>query len=122
VASAGYREPLAAKLTKDALLRNLDIAEKRGCLDESGLAQMRQGRAATVRRGPYKGDTLSADHLIPRAVVPELDHVIANLELIPERMNSAKRDKIRERQRSMAQHLFDAGVLSKAGLKKVQIR
>ena len=53
VSKAGYRNHLAAKLTKDALLRNLDIAEKLGCLDTEGLAEMRRGKAATVRRGPY---------------------------------------------------------------------
>ena len=30
------------------------------------------------------------DHIIPRAVVPELDHVIANLELMPLRLNERK--------------------------------
>src|ERR1051325_3051543 len=60
-----------AKLTKDALLRNLDIADKLGCLDDPGLAQMRGGKAPTVRRGPYKGDQSSVDHIIPRAVLPE---------------------------------------------------
>jgi hypothetical protein len=50
VASAGYRDA-AAKMTKDALLRNLDIAEKLGCLDEAGLAEMRHGKAATVMKG-----------------------------------------------------------------------
>jgi hypothetical protein len=83
VALASYKNSDAAKLTKDALLRNLDIADKLGCLDEAGLAEMRRGKAATVRKGPYKGDELSVDHIVPRAVVPELDNVIANLELMP---------------------------------------
>ena len=36
-----------AKLTKDALLRNLDIAEKLGCLDDAGLAEMKPLRVVT---------------------------------------------------------------------------
>jgi hypothetical protein len=40
-------------------------------------------QAPTIRRGPYKGDQLSVHHIIPRAVAPELDHIIANLELMP---------------------------------------
>jgi len=38
-------------------------------------------------KGPYKGDQLSVDHIIPRVVVLELDNVIANLESMPMRMN-----------------------------------
>ena len=47
VAQAGYKG-MAATLTRDALLRNLDIANKLGCLNGAGLAEMRHGRAATV--------------------------------------------------------------------------
>ena len=79
VVLARYTNTAIAKLTKDALLRNLDIADKLGCLDDAGLAEMRRGKAPTVMKGPYKGDQLSVDHIIPRAVVPELDNVIANL-------------------------------------------
>jgi len=119
VALAGYTESKAAKLTKDALLRNLDIAGKLGCLDDAGLAEMRRGRAAKVRKGPYKGDELSVDHIIPLAVVPELDNVIANLELMPLRMNETKNDHVGERQRDLAKKFFKAGLLSKQGLEAV---
>jgi hypothetical protein len=118
VSLAGYKKA-AARLTKDALRRNLDIAEKLGCLDDAGLAEMRRGDGARVRKGPYKGDELSVDHIIPRAVVPELDNVIANLELMPLRMNESKNDKIGDRQRVMAKKFFKAGLLSKRGLEAV---
>ena len=68
-------KPAAGALTKAALLRNLDIARELGCLDSAGLDDMRHGRAPTIRRGPYEDDELSVDHIMPRAVVPELDHV-----------------------------------------------
>jgi hypothetical protein len=116
---AGISSPLVAKLTKDALLRNLSIAEKLGCLDAEGLSEMRRGRAATVRRGPYAGDQLSVDHIIPRGVAPELDNVIANLELMPQRMNASKNAKVGQRQRAMAEKFYTAGLLSKPGLKAV---
>ena len=119
VTLAGYKSSDAAKLTKDALLRNLDIAEKLGCLDENGLAEMKRGKAATVMKGPYKGDQLSVDHIIPRAVVPELDNVIANLELMPLRMNESKNAKIGDRQRDMAKKFYQAGLLSEQRLKAV---
>ena len=81
---------------------------------------MRRGRVAIVRRGPYKGDELSVDHIIPRSVVPELDNVMANLELMPLRMNESKNAKIGQRQRALAQKFYEAGLLSKEGLKAVQ--
>jgi hypothetical protein len=117
---AGVKNGPAAELTKAALLRNLDIAEKLGCLDAEGMAEMRKGKAPTVRRGPYKGQELSVDHIIPRAIVPELDNVIANLELLPLRINEKKNASIGDRQLSHAQKLYDAGLLSAEGLNKVQ--
>ena len=119
VALAGYRNA-AAKLTADALVRNHDIAAKLGCLDAAGLAEMRRGKSPTVQKGPCKGQELSVDHIIPRAVVPELDNVIANLELLPLRLNESKNAKIGDRQISYAQKLHQAGLLSADGLKKVQ--
>lgn len=55
VKQVGYSHPMAAKLTKEALQRNLDIADRLGCLDVAGLAEMRRGRAPTIRLGPCKG-------------------------------------------------------------------
>lgn len=122
IKQAGYTNKLAAKLTKDSLLRNLDIAEKLGCLDEAGLSEMRRGKSPTVRKGPYEGDELSVDHIIPRAVVPELDNCVANLELMPLRMNESKNSKVGSRQWSLAKQLHAAGLLSDSGLRAVQRR
>lgn len=110
----------AAKLTAKAMLRNVDIAEKLGCLDADGLRELRRGNAATVKRGPYKGDELSVDHIIPRAVVPELDNVIANLELMPLGVNERKNAAIGERQLQLGRKLYKAGLLSSAGLRVLQ--
>jgi hypothetical protein len=117
---AGVRNGPAAALTKAALLRNLDIADKLGCLDAEGMAEMRKGKAPTVRRGPYQGDHLSVDHIIPRAVCPELDNVIANLELMPLRMNESKNDRVGVRQVDLARKFNKAGLLSNEGLKAVE--
>jgi hypothetical protein len=111
VARAGYTNALARKLTADAMLRNLDIATKLGCLDAAGLAEMRQGKAPTVRKGPYAGDQLSVDHIVPLAAQPKLGNVIANLELLPQRLNSAKKDKLGSRQESLAHQFRRAGLL-----------
>jgi hypothetical protein len=121
VSNAGYCKKAAA-LTKAELLRNLDIAEKLGCLDADGMAKMRRGDAPTVRKGPYAGEIASVDHIIPRAVAPELDNVIANLELLPLKVNESKNDKIGDRQKHLAKKFHAAGLLSDAGLKAVESR
>jgi hypothetical protein len=110
----------AAKLTVDAMVRNLTIAERLGCVDAAGLTDMHKGQSPTVRRGPYKGDELSVDHIIPRAVVPELDNVIANLELLPLKVNERKNAKIGQRQIDLSRKLNHAGLLSQSGLQAVR--
>lgn len=100
------------ELTRAAMLRNVTIAERLGCLDAAGLADMRRGQSPTIQRGPYTGDQLSVDHVIPRAVVPELDNVIANLELMPLRMNKAKGATIGDRQRDTARRFRAAGLMT----------
>jgi len=110
----------AGKLTVEAMVRNLVIAERLGCLDSDGLAEMHRGQAPTVRRGPYRGERLSVDHIIPRTVALELDNVIANLELMPLRMNEEKNAKIGARQVDLARRLHKAGLLSTEGLRAVE--
>jgi len=106
---AGLRGEIAA-LTAEAMLRNRIIAERLGCLAASGLQEMREGRAPTVQKGPYKGDKLSVDHIIPLSVVPGLDKVIANLELMPLRMNQTKHAKMGARQMDLLKKLQCAGL------------
>lgn len=112
VRKIGWGGTLKGDLTAAAILRNLDIAEKLGSTTPQDIAAMKKGNAATVRKGPYSGDSLSVDHIIPRAVAPELDNVICNLELMPLRMNKSKNDSIGVRQRSLAKQLHAAGLLT----------
>ena len=42
-------------------------------------------------------------------VCPELDNVIANLELMPLRRNESKKDKVESRQLQTAEQLYRAG-------------
>ena len=118
----GCGETAKGDLTADAMVRNRVIAERLGCLDEDGMSDLRSGKAAIIRNGPYAGDKLSVDHIIPRAVCAELDTTLANLELMPMRMNSSKSDSIGERQVDMAKKFHAAGLLSKAGLDAVLAR
>ena len=110
----------AAKLTCESLLRNHDIAAKFGCLHAADLAEMRRGKSPTVQKGSCKGQELSVDHIVARAVVPNLDNVIANLELLPLKLNEKKNDKVGDRQLSHAQKLYDAGLLRAEALRKAQ--
>ncbi len=112
---AGYKGEAAA-MTITAMMRNLDIATQLACFDADGQSEMKKGNSPTIRRGPYYGQELSTDHIIPFAVCPELDCTIANLELMPLRMNSDKRAKIGERQMDLAAKLNKAGLLSAKGL------
>ena len=120
--AVGWGGTAKGDLTADAMSRNRLIAERLGCLDELGMADLRGGRAAVVRNGPYAGDKLSVDHVIPRSVCPEMDTTLANLELMPMRMNSLKSDSIGERQVDMAKKFYAAGLLSQSGLDAVLAR
>ena len=120
VSRAGYTNTLAAQLTRDALLRNVKIAEGYQCTNAAGMSDMRRGQSPTIQRGSFQGDQLSVDHIIPRAVCPELDNVIANLELMPLRANQSKNAKVGSRQLQKAQELHRAGLLSASGLKQVR--
>jgi hypothetical protein len=120
VTRIGWAGTEKGKLTADALVRNLTIAERLGSVTPDDIEAMKRGRAPTVRNGPYAGDIVSVDHIIPRAVVPELDNVIANLEFMPLKMNRSKNDKIGARQLDLARKLYDADLLGDAGLQRVK--
>jgi hypothetical protein len=107
------------RLTAAAMVRNLAILERLGSITPADMTEMKRRRAATVRIGPYAGEVLSVDHIIPRAICPELDNVIANLELMPLSVNRKKSDKIGDRQVSTAKDLHTAGLLSDGGFERV---
>lgn len=118
VRQIGWGNTAKGDLTAAAILRNLDIAEKLGATTDDDIVAMRKGNAATVRRGPYTGDILSVDHVIPVAIEPALSNTIANLELMPLRLNQSKSDKIGDRQRDLAKKLHAAGLLDQPTLLK----
>ncbi|MFN7462160.1 MAG: hypothetical protein ACK56K_01120 [Akkermansiaceae bacterium] len=111
VKQIGWADTPKGDLTAAAILRNLRIAESLGATTSEDIANMRKGKTATVRKGPYFGERLSVDHIIPRSVAPELDNVIANLELMPLRLNQAKGNMMGQRQRDLARKLHAAGIL-----------
>ena len=115
----GPVEPLRAKAQRDSLIRNRLILERLGCFDEAGLAKLRKGNAPTITKGPYAGEIVTGDHIIPRSVCPELDNKIYNLEMMPLTLNQKKGAKIMQRQIDLAKRWNTNGLLSDAGLKAV---
>jgi len=101
------------------LLENLKIAKELGLLTPEGMAELRRGKSATITKGQYAGQEAEADHVIPRAVCPELQNQVMNLELLPASLNRAKSDRVTERARVFAKELYDAKLLSEEGLKSV---
>jgi len=108
----GWGGTLKGQLTAAAMARNRTIAERLGCLDAEGMELLRRGRAPTIKRGPYAGEKLTVDHIIPRAVAPTLDKVLANLELMPHSLNIRKGAKVGQRQIDLANKLLEAGLLT----------
>lgn len=106
-------------LTAAAIVRNLTIAERLGSTTPADIEKMSRGRAAEVRKGPYAGEVLSVDHIIPRSVTPELDNVIANLELMPLSVNQRKGNSVTARQIDLARKLNVAGLLADDALRRV---
>ena len=108
----GWGDTLKGQLTAAAMARNRTIAERLGCLDDEGMEDLRRGRAPVITRGPYAGEKLTVDHIIPRAVAPTLDKVLTNLELMPHSLNIRKGAKIGQRQIDLANKLQAAGLLT----------
>lgn len=108
-----------AAVERAALVRNLTILDRLGCLTDEGMAALRKGNSPKITKGPYAGDIASVDHIIPRAVAPELDLKLYNLEIMPERMNREKSATVGQRQVALAKEWAGKGLLSQAGLQAV---
>ena len=102
------------------LLENLKIAKELGLLTPEGMVELRRGYSATITKGQYAGQGAEADHVIPRAVCPELQNQVMNLELRPASLIRAKSDKVTERAKVFAKELYEAKLLSEEGWQKVQ--
>ena len=102
------------------LLENLKIAKELGLLTPEGMAELRQGKSATITKGQYTGQKAEADYVIPRALCPELQNQVMNLELLPASLIRSKIDKVTERAKVFAKELYEAKLLSEEGWTKVQ--
>ena len=104
---------------KGSLVRNRIILERLGCLDEAGMTKLRKGNAPTITKGPYAGEIVTGDHIIPRSVTPELDNTLYNLEMMPLTLNQKKAAKVTQRQIDLAKRWNKYGLLSDKGLRAV---
>ena len=116
---AGYEGTARADADRESLLRNRIILEKLGCLDENGMAALREGKAPIITKGPYAGEVAEVDHIIPRAVAPELDDKIYDLEFMPLSLNRKKSASIGDRQKQIAEKWWKQGLLSRPGYDRV---
>ena len=83
------------------------------------MIKLRKGNAPTITKGPYAGEIVTGDHIIPRSVCPELDNALYNLEMMPLTLNQRKSAKIGTRQIDLAKRWNADGLLSDEGLKAV---
>lgn len=118
-ANGSANAPRAA-LVEAGLLRNLKITDGLGLLTPDNRHRLKRGAAPIVTRGPYTGQPAEVDHIVPLALAPELDHELANLELMPERLNRQKSDRVGERQLDYAFRFQAAGLLRAGTFERVQ--
>ena len=102
------------------LLENLKIAKELGLLTPEGMAELKQGKSATITKGQYAGQEAEADLVIPMSLCPEVQNQVMNLELLPASLKKSKSDKVTDRARVFAKELYEAKLLSEEGWKKVQ--
>ena len=115
----GTNEPRAS-LVKNQLARNLKVADELGLLTADNRDRLKRGNAAIVARGPYSGETVEIDHIVPFSLAPEVGNELANLEMLPKSLNRQKSNRVNERQLAHAEKLFEAGLLRKESLDQVR--
>jgi len=101
------------------LLENLKIAKELGLLTPEGMAELKRGKSATINKWQYAGQKAEAGLVIPKAVCPELQNQVMNLELLPSSLNQVKSNKVTERARVFAKELYEAKLLSQGGWESV---
>jgi hypothetical protein len=101
------------------LLENLKIAKELGLLTSEGMAELKRGKSAMITKGQYAGQKAEAGLVIPKAVCPELQNQVMNLELLPASLNRSQSDKVTDRAKVFAKELYDAKLLSEEGWESV---
>ena len=103
-----------------SLLLNLKTLRDLGCLDKNGMAKLKTGNAPTITIGKFKGEIATADHILPRSIVPELRNKLYNLQFMPLTLNQEKGNKITKAESTMGKRWHEAGLLSREGLEDIE--
>ena len=119
--AAGYAGTQGAKADKLAITWSHQKLEEFGCFKPAGLTELRKGGSPTISKGEHAGTDIALDHVLPRAVVPELAARFYNLEAIPAKENLAKSAKIGKRELNLARRWKRDGLLSAEGLAAVEV-
>lgn len=107
--AAGYAGSVGAKADKAAILWTFQKLEAWGCFTPDGLAELKKGGSPTITKGDHAGTGIALDHVLPRAIVPELAARFYNLEAIPAKENLRKGAKITEREVALARRWHRRG-------------
>ena len=118
--ATGYKDSPAGRADRAALLWSRRKLEAFGCFTGEGMDKLRRGGSPEITVGEHKGDTVALDHVIPRAIVEELDARFYNLEILPSKVNGAKSATIAEREVLLARRWHKEGLLSAEGLQAVE--
>lgn len=81
--AAGYAGTPGGNADKLAITWSRQKLGDFGCFTAEGKEELRKGGAPTITKGPHAGDSIALDHVLPRAIVPELAARFYNLEAIP---------------------------------------
>lgn len=105
----GWTGTAKGELLVQAVLRNLAILEELGCLTPENLELLRRGRAPMITKGPYAGEIVELDHIVPVAHAPHWSNVIANHQYLPKSLNRQKSDRMGPAELAYEQRLKAAG-------------
>ncbi len=116
---ANYAGTPSAIADKAAIVWSRSKLDQWGCFTEAGMEKLRRGGSPEITKGEHSGDSIALDHVLPRAVVPELAARFYNLEAVPSRQNAAKSAKITTREVMLARRWHRDGLISDSGLDAV---
>ena len=117
--AAGYAGTKCAAADKKAILWNHRKLKDFGCFSPESMATLRRGGSPSISKGAARGTQVALDHVLPRAVVPELAARFYNLEAIPARENQMKGANVGKRELQLAERWNRDGLLSEEGLKSI---
>ena len=109
VADYGWTDTPKGELLAERILGNLAILESLGCLTPENLELLRRGRAPTITLGPFAGEIVELDHIVPVAHAPHWSNLVPNHRYLPQSENRSKGDQMGPREIEYERVLISAG-------------